>query len=344
MDDLSRSIIELSPDKLDILVRKISQKNDRPANTRISSQKRVGQPFPLSFAQQRLWFLDQLNPGCHLYNEFAAIRLSGHLNYTALKDGINEVIRRHEILRTTFLMGGEDEPQQIIKPVLRIAIPIVDLRLFTHNQQRRKTQQIIQEELVRPFDLALGPLLRVTLLRINAEEHLMLLTMHHIVSDAWSIRILVRELTALYKAYSACRPSPLPKMPIQYADFAYWQRKVLTAEVLEGQLAYWKAMLAGAPQLLNLQKDRPRESASSTGGAVKSFVLPAQLVTTLKNLGSQEGSTRFIILLSAFLCLLRCYTARDDIVVGADVANRHHGETEGLIGFFINMQIGRAHV
>jgi alpha-ketoglutarate-dependent taurine dioxygenase len=336
MNDLARQITELPPGKLDFLVRMISKKNYCPANTRISSQRRMGQPFPLSFAQQRLWFLDQLNSGSNLYNEFTAIRLSGHLSHAALISSVNEVIRRHEILRTTFSMG-EDEPQQIIKPVLRIAIPLIDLRLVEADEQRKKVREIIREESARGFDLSLGPLLRVTLLRTNVEDYLMLLTMHHIVSDAWSIRILIRELTALYKAFSACQPSPLPRMPIQYADFAYWQRKLLSAEVLEDQLAYWKKALAGAPKLLNLQTDRPREAGYRTRGAVKSFVAPAELATALKTLASQERVTQFIILLSAFLCLLHRYTTSDDIVVGADIANRHHGETEGLIGFFVNM-------
>src|SRR5262249_27819114 len=322
MNELSRRIAELPGDKLTLLVRDIGKKNRQAQNARIPSQKRAGQRFPLSFAQQRLWFLDQLNPGCNLFNEFVTIRLSGLLDTASLGESINEVVRRHEILRTTFFMG-EVEPQQLTRRVFKISLPVIDLRLLAPGNRQDAIQQIIQQEMERPFDLACGPLLRIFLLRTNAVEHLMLLSMHHIVSDAWSAGILVRELTTLYKAFSAGQPSPLPKLPIQYADFAYWQRRLLAPEVLEDQLSYWKKVLAGAPPLLNLQTDRPRQAARRTQGAVESFDLPARVIAALKTLSREAGVSQFVVLLSVFLCLLSRYTRSDDIVVGADVANRH---------------------
>jgi alpha-ketoglutarate-dependent taurine dioxygenase len=336
MDDLPRRISELPADKLTLLIKAASLKSRSTSQNRISPQERDGRWFPLSFAQQRLWFLDRMDNGGSFYNESLAVRLTGSLNCSALTRSINEIVRRHEILRTTFPMC-EGEPLQVIAPAWEISLPLIDLRGLDPVGRLRKRDELIVEQTARSFDLAHGPLLRVKLLRSGDAEHILLLTMHHIVSDAWSTGILVHELTTLYRVFSIGRPSPLPKLPIQYADFAYWQRRVLPAEVLEEQSAYWRKSLAGAPAFLHLPTDRPYGTAPRRRGMALPFVLPSSLVVALKELSHRESVTQFIILLSAFLCLLFHYTKSDDIVVGADVANRHHGETEGLIGFFVNM-------
>jgi alpha-ketoglutarate-dependent taurine dioxygenase len=336
MDDLSRRISELPGDKLALLIKAVNLKNGSTDQNIISPCGRDGRGVPLSFAQQRLWFLDRMDNGGSSYNESLAVRLMGSLNYPALERSVNEIVRRHEVLRTTFPVC-DGEPLQIIAPSLKVALPLIDLRTLEPVGRERKRDELIVEETAPPFDLTLGPLLRVKLFRAGDAEHVLSLTMHHIVSDAWSMGILVQELTTLYRAFSSGRPSPLPELAIQYADFAYWQRRVFPVEAMEEQLAYWRKSLAGAPMLLDLPTDRPYGAEPSLRGMALPFALPPSLGLALRALSHRESVTQFIILLSAFLCLLFRFTKSDDIVVGVDVANRHRGETEGLIGFFVNM-------
>jgi len=299
--------------------------------------------LPLSFAQQRLWFLDQLKPGNSTYNIPAAMRLRGPLNVAALEQSLNEIVRRHEALRTTFA-SVEGQPIQIISPPEPFTLSIADLRQLPETEREPEARRLATEEARRPFDLAQGPLLRTTLLRLGEEEHVLLLTMHHIVSDGWSMGILFRELSTLYEAFSAGKPSPLPELPIQYADFAVWQLQWLQGEVLEAQLAYWRKQLAGAPSMLELPTDRPRPTVQTYRGDRQSVVLSKTLSEALKALSQGEGVTLFMTLLAAFKALLYRYIGQDDIVVGTPIANRNRVETEGLIGFFVNTLVLRTNL
>jgi amino acid adenylation domain-containing protein len=294
----------------------------------------------LSFAQQRLWFFDQLEPGLSAYNIPAAVRLKGPLNLAALEQSLNEIVKRHESLRTTF--GKVDgRPTQVIAPTLTIELPVVDLRKLPAIERESEVRRLVTAEAQRPFDLSRGPLLRGTVLRLGDEEHVGLLTMHHIVSDGWSTGILVREVATLYVAFCSGVSLPLPALPVQYADFAHWQRKWLQGEVLETQVAYWKKQLAGAPSLIDLPADRPRPPVQTFRGAHQSLVLPKYLQEGFKALSRQEGVTQFMTMLAAFKVLLCRYTSQDDLIVGTPIANRNRLETEGLIGFFVNALVLR---
>ncbi|HEV2436447.1 MAG TPA: amino acid adenylation domain-containing protein [Verrucomicrobiae bacterium] len=294
----------------------------------------------LSFAQQRLWFFDQLEPGLPAYNIPAAVRLKGPLNLAALEQSLNEIIKRHESLRTTF-GKAEGRPTQVIAPTLTIKLPVVDLRKLPPGERETEVRRWVTAEARRPFDLSQGPLVRGTVLRLGDEEHVGLLTMHHIVSDGWSTGILVRELARLYVAFCAGGSSPLPALPIQYADFAHWQRQWLHGEVLETQIAYWKKQLAGAPALIDLPTDHTRPAVQTFRGAHQSLVLPKHLSEGFKALSRHEGVTQFMTLLAAFKVLLYRYTSQEDLIVGTPIANRNRLETEGLIGFFVNALVLR---
>ena len=292
-------------------------------------------PLPLSFAQQRLWFLDQLEGGSPAYNMPAALHLMGGIDIGALEQALNEVVRRHESLRTNFC-AVNGEPIQVIAPVSEMKISILDLSSLPPDDRLPNARQLAADEARRPFALDRDPLLRVSLLRLSPEEHVLLATMHHIVSDGWSVGIFVRELGSLYEAYAAGKPSPLAPLPVQYADFASWQRRWLSGDVLQTQLAYWRKQLAGIPALLELPTDHPRPAVRSSRGATHSFVLPEELTVKLRALAQHENATLFMTLLAAFKVLLHRYSGQQDIVVGAPIANRHRGEIEPLIGFFVN--------
>jgi len=298
--------------------------------------------FPASFAQARLWFLDRLFPGNPFYNVSAALRLTGSLNKTALEQTFNEIVRRHEALRTTFRMV-EEQLVQVIAPTLTIPLPVVDLRNLPATEQEAETQRLASEERSRPFDLSSEPLLRVMLLQLDSSEHVLLLNLHHIICDGWSIGVLIRELGTFYTAFSNNQPSPLPELPIQYADFAQWQREWLQGEVLETQLAYWKQQLDNIP-LLNLPTDRPRPATPTYRGATQFLELPKILSEKLEALSQREGVTLFMTLLAAFQTLLYRYTQQSDIVVGSAIANRNRYEIEGLIGFFVNSLVLRTNL
>ena len=292
--------------------------------------------LPLSFAQQRLWFLDQLEPNSPFYSIPLAIRLKGPLDEEALEQSLNEIVRRHESLRTTFVTA-EGEPLQMIKPELSLTLSLKDLRHLPETEVEVEAQRLATEEAERPFDLASGPLMRTALLRLNKDDHILLLTMHHIISDGWSIGILTKELTALYEAFTQGKPSPLPDLAIQYADYAVWQREWLQGEVLEKQLSYWRQQLAGAPAALELPTDKPRPAVQTFRGAYHRVTLPKELSEQLKALAQHEGVTLYMLLLAAFQVLLSRHSGQHDIVVGTDVANRTQTETENLIGFFVNL-------
>ncbi len=291
--------------------------------------------LPLSFAQQRLWFLDQLEPGSPLYNIPEAVRLTGLLDVAALERSLNEIVRRHESLRT-FFVTADGQPAQIILPALTLKLPVVDLSGAPESEREAEAFRLATEEAQCPFDLAHGPLLRARLLRLDEQDCIFLLTMHHIISDGWSTGVLIREVAELYVAFSAGQPSPLPDLPIQYADFASWQREWLRGDVLESQLSYWKQQLSGSPPLLELPADRPRPAVQTLAGAHQTFTLPKNLSQALKDLSQREGTTLFMTLLAAFQALLSRYTGQEDICVGTPIANRNRAEVEPLIGFFVN--------
>jgi amino acid adenylation domain-containing protein len=297
--------------------------------------------LPLSFAQQRLWFLDQLEAESSAYNIPGSIRLRGPLNVAALERSLNEIVRRHEALRTTF-PAIDGEPVQKITASLPLTLAVVDLTDRAEDTREDEAQRIVSEEARRPFDLSRGPLLRVKLIRLGEQDHVLILILHHIVSDGWSMGLLYRELSVLYRAFTDDRPSPLADLPIQYADFAVWQREWLRGEVLESQLSYWKNQLAGAPAMLNLPADRPRPALQSFRGARQSIELSRELSQGLHALSHQNNITLFMTLLAAFQTLLQRYTGQDDIVVGAPVGNRNRTEIESLIGLFVNTLVLRS--
>jgi amino acid adenylation domain-containing protein len=290
---------------------------------------------PLSYAQQRLWFIHQLEPDSPAYNIPLAVRLTGQLDTSALSLSLSEIVRRHEPLRTTFILE-DSQPFQLIHPPAPLDLPVEDLSTLAASEREREAQRIAEEEARLPFDLECGPLLRARLLRLSEDEHVLLLTMHHIVSDGWSLGVLVREVGALYGAYSRGEESPLEELAIQYADYAVWQREWLSGDVLERQLSYWREQLRGAPSILELPTDRQRPAVQSFRGSFEPVVVEAELTRRLKELSRREGVTLFMTLLAAWQVLLSRYTGERDIVVGTPIANRNRGELEQLIGFFVN--------
>lgn len=297
--------------------------------------------LPLSFAQQRLWFIAQLEPDSTAYNLPDAVRLVGNLNIPALEQSLNEIVRRHEILRTNFTVIDK-QPVQVIAPSLNLKLPVIDLQELPETEREAEVLRLAIQVAQQPFDLAQEPLLRGKILKLSAVEHVVLFAMHHIVSDGWSKGILIRELGALYEAYSTGKPAQLPELAIQYADFAYWQRQWLQGEVLETHLAYWQKHLAGAPDLdLTKIANSSAFPVVSEIGKEQSFLLSADLTEKLKQLSSQEGVTLFMTLMAAFQTLLYRYTNQDDITIGTDVASRDRPEIEPLIGFFVNLLVLR---
>jgi amino acid adenylation domain-containing protein len=298
-----------------------------------------GNTVSLSYAQERLWFLDQLGLVGPAYNATMALRLEGKLNLGALERSFGELIRRHESLRTHFeSIAGS--PVQVVTPRGSFALEVRDIS-GAERDQALQVQRLTSQEAQRPFDLARGPLLRASLLKLSQHEHVLLLATHHIVSDGWSLGVLNRELGALYSAYARDQPSPLSELPVQYADYAIWQRQWLQGEVLENQLQYWSEQLTGAPPQLQLPTDRPRPAVASFKGALLSFDLPAVLRLALEKLARDGGATLFMVVLAAFQVLLSRYSGEHDVVVGSVVAGRTHAQTEGLIGLFVNTLILR---
>jgi amino acid adenylation domain-containing protein len=303
---------------------------------------RDGSP-PLSFAQQRLWFLDQWQPQSAFYNIPSALRFRGALDVSALQRCFDELLSRHESLRTTF-QHGDQEPVQHIHPTSVVPFTLVDLQALPEQEREREARRLADEEAQSPFDLARGPLLRTTLVRLGQEEHLLLLTMHHIVSDGGSMDVLLREMAALYEAFSHGEPSPLPPLPLQYADYALWQRGWLQGETLENQLGWWRQQLEGAPLALDLPTDRPRPALQTFHGALLTRVLPLSLSEALRTFHRREGVTPFMTHLAAFQALLHHYSGQADFTVGSPVSGRTHAGMEQLIGFFVNTLVLRARV
>jgi amino acid adenylation domain-containing protein len=291
--------------------------------------------LPLSFAQQRLWFLEQLQPGTAVYHIPAAVRLTGALNIPVLVQALNAIVQRHEVLRTNFL-ATSGTPSLHIAPNRSITLPMVDLRSLNPLEQDAEIRTITTQSAQTPFNLATDPLLRGLLLWCDRDDHVLLLTLHHIVADGWSMEILLNELVTLYRAFSQQQPSPLPELPIQYADFALWQRQWLQGQVLAQQLDYWRSQLGGDRPVLQLPTDFPRSRVQQFRGAVQSFVLPESTNRAISQLAQAHDATLFMTLLSVYIVLLHRYTGQTDILVGCPIANRTRTEIEGLIGLFVN--------
>ncbi|HEV2733442.1 MAG TPA: amino acid adenylation domain-containing protein, partial [Longimicrobiaceae bacterium] len=329
---------QLSPAKRQVLLQSILRERSVPVQERIPRRSSPG-PAPLSFAQQRLWLVDRLEPGSPAYNMPYALRLRGSLDPAALRASLDALVRRHETLRTTF-EEREGGPVQVVHPPSPVALAELDLRRLP--DAGREAARLVTEESLRPFDLERGPLLRSTLLRLGEDAHVLLFTLHHVVSDGWSRGVLTREVSALYGAFGRGEEPRLPELPIQYADFAVWQRDRLSGATLEGHLGYWKEKLGGAPPLLEIPTDRPRAPEQGVLEGSHGFALPAAVSRGLRELSQREGTTPFMTLLAGWQALLGRWAGQEDVVVGSAIAGRTRRETEGLIGFFVNMLALRA--
>src|SRR5215213_67791 len=342
MDSVSSRVKSLSPDERSSLVMQLKRKV-RGAQRGVDHTIRRRESridAPLSLAQQRLWFLHQLDPGNDPYYLPFYYRLTGPLDVAALERGLNEVIRRHEILRTVF-REKDGKVAQSVLPSFHLALPKFDLSELSRTKVAGEVQCLVDAEAARPFNLEQGPLLRAMLLRRSDEEHGLSLVIHHIVMDGWSMDIFMGELIALYEAFSANEPSQLAELPLQYADFAAWQREWITGGVLEEQLAYWRKQLHGNLPMLAVPTDHPRPSRMTYRGADGDFELTQDLIERLNELGHREGATLFMTLMAALLSLLHRYTGQEDIILGTAIAGRNHAEIEKLIGFFINTLVLR---
>ncbi|MDF5730971.1 MAG: condensation domain-containing protein, partial [Rhizonema sp. PD38] len=300
--------------------------------------------LPLSFAQQRLWFLQQLEVNSGFYNVGAAVRFEGHLhNIAALEYSLNHIISRHEVLRTNFV-AVDGQPMQVIASGVTITPKVIDLQHLELKERDSACRQLRIEEVAQPFDLETDPLVRAILFQLEPTEHILLLVMHHMVSDWWSMGVLVNELAAVYQAKCNNQPIALPELPVQYADFAHWQQQWLQQEVLTKQLTYWKEQLAGAPTLLELPTDRPRPAIQTYYGAIEKLSFSKELTEAIATLSQKQGVTMFMMLLAAFQTLLFRYTNQTDICVGTPIANRNHGDTERLVGLFANTLVLRTNL
>jgi amino acid adenylation domain-containing protein/non-ribosomal peptide synthase protein (TIGR01720 family) len=311
----------------------------RPPLVRLARPARL----PLSYAQSRLWFIDQFEGTSAEYNMPQALRLSGELDRQALERTINTIVERHESLRTHFAVVDGDAVQ-IIVPVLRIAVPVEDLSMLDETLQQEAIATAVRQEYEQPFDLAHGPVLRIKLLKLAEQDHLLVVTFHHIVSDGWSMGVFTREFVILYEGFREGRENPLPPLPVQYADFALWQRSWLDDESLSRGIAYWKAQLADLPEHLALPTDRPRAAVQTFAAEVCGVSMLPEQVAALKQLGQAHGTTLYMTLLAAFAVLLQRYSGQDDIVVGSPIANRQDTQLEALIGFFVNSLVMRVRV
>jgi len=343
MSDLIERIAALSPQKRELLLQRLNHKKENVSLAKILPQSRESNTFPLSFAQQRLWFFEQLTPGNFTYHIVVGVRLTGTLDARSLDRSLNELVKRHEVLRTAFkTINGQ--PVQAIASNLELKILEIDLRGLPETERAREVERLIAAEAKLAFDLSQAPLLRAKLLHLSDSNWVLLLSTHHIIFDGWSMGIFIQELATFYQAFCTGKPSPLPELSVQYADFASWQRQWLQGEVLETQLAYWKKQLGGNLSVLNLPTDRPRSAVQTFRGAVHKFTIPKAIAEEIAQLSQREKATLFMTLLAAFKTLLYRYTGQEDILVGSPIANRNRREIEELIGFFANTLVFRTNL
>lgn len=339
LDEFTKRIAALSPEKRQLLEQQLKNKKQQLTSLTIPKRK-INDNFPLSFAQQRLWFIHQLKPETYAYNIPISWHLNGDLNITILVKSLNEIVRRHETLRTTFKSLANSQPQQIISSNFSLNLTLIDLRLLAENCRDYEVKRLAKLEAKKPFNLNQDQLIRVTLLQLSKTEFILLLTLHHIIADGWSRGILMREFSTIYKAFSEQKLSPLTELKIQYVDFAIWQREWLRGEELKTQLSYWKHQLENLTTL-NLPTDYSRPVTQSFQGKTQSLTISKELTAALKMISRQQGVTLFMTLLAAFKILLHRYSNQDDIVIGSPIANRNRQETESLIGFFVNTLVLR---
>jgi amino acid adenylation domain-containing protein len=337
---ITQRIANLSPVKRALLEQRLRQDGQESPALRTIQRCGARDFAPLSFAQQRLWFLNQLEPDICTYNETSALRLDGELNINALHGALNAIVERHEVLRTTYAIAEDGAPVQIVNIVAAIDFPVLDISELTASQQDAEVQRVASELKSRPFDLSNDLPLRLALIRLSPSSHVVVTVKHHIASDGWSSGVFSRELTTLYHRFNQGETTPLPELPIQYADYAVWQREWLQGEVLDRQLSYWKDQLRNVPTL-ELATDRSRAASRRNQAGRKFVMLPSVLTDQLKALSKGEGATLFMTLLAAFQILLQRYTGQDDIAVGSPIAGRTRSELEGLIGFFVNTLVYR---
>ncbi len=341
-DEIIKRRSKLSPAKQAILEKRLRGQHESNTQKIVIPCHTQHSPAPLSFAQQRLWFLQQLEPQSSTYNEFACIHLEGVLNLAALEKSFNEIVKRHEALRTNF-QTREGQAVTIISPVKPLYLPLLDISELPVNQREAQVKQLALAEAQQPFDLNNGLLLRVKILLLSKEEHLLLVTIHHIAFDGWSLGIFIQEFSTLYAAFSTGKSSPLAELPIQYADFSYWQNQWLQGEVMEKELSYWKQQLANLP-VLELPTDYPRPKIQTFRGTKQHLELSKELCEEIKALSYREGVTLFMTLVTVFKTLMHYYAKQDDIIIGTDVANRNSPETEKIIGFFVNQLVLRTNL
>lgn len=299
----------------------------------------ITQP-PVSFSQQRFWFLEQLEPGNAAYNIPLGVKWIGPLNVPVFEKSVSEIVSRHETLRTTFA-NADGGPVQVISPPQKVSLPVVDLSGLPKTELASEIDRARSAEVQTSFDLANGPLWRAKLLRVAPEEHIVLFTLHHSIADGWSLNVLVREMLELYTAFLQGRPSPLEPLPVQYADFAIWQREWLQGDVLKSNLDYWRKQLSGAPTRLELPTDRPYTQKGKREGAFHWFTIPPDVTATLKEIARREEATLFMVLLAGFAALLSRYSGQEDMVIGTAIAGRQRAELEKLIGCFLNTLVVR---
>ncbi|HEX4421470.1 MAG TPA: condensation domain-containing protein [Kofleriaceae bacterium] len=338
--DLTQRIATLSPEKRELLIRSLQNKQAATSGSQIRARRRTSDLAPCSFPQQRLWFLQQLEPTSCSYNMPGALRVRGALDVDVLRRALAEISRRHESLRTTF-REVDGQPMQVIHPSRELPLTVVDLQHIPAADREQEAVRLAGVEAHTPFDLATGPIIRATLLQLAPDDYVWLWTMHHIISDGWANSVLIREVVTLYTVFLDGKPSPLPELSIQYADYAMWQREFLSGATLDEHLGYWKQQLGTDLPMLNLPTDFPRPPQFSDKGGFRTDIIDPEQVASLKQLCQQERVTLFIVIMAAVQSVLFAATGQDDIVLGTDVANRNRVETEQLIGFCINQLVLR---
>lgn len=338
MSEVAKRISSLSPEKFDLLMKRLGKKAEPNFSAEVIPRRQIRSPnAPLAYAQERMWVLYQLDPSSSAFNISLAVRLEGKLDIAALKRALAAVGRRHEVLRTTFDVTADGRPfQSVRQPPSYWSLPLTDLRSQPDSERDAELRRLVAVEAARPFNLESGPTFRTSLICLAPDEHVLLLSLHHIIADGWSLGILVREIAVLYAAFAAGAPSPLTELPIQYTDFAVWQRQWLQGEVLHRQLDYWRRQFADLPPALDLPTDYPRRPVQSFRGERELISLSNEVSGQLKELAQGEGATLFMTLLAAFQLLLHQYSGQEDILVGTNIANRNRGSVENLIGFFVN--------
>ena len=336
MSEISERISKLSSAQLELLSRRLFENRQRQVDQHVIRRRvRRDTPAVLSFPQQRMWILHQLEPTSSALNTSAAVRLRGPLDVEALRRSLLEIVQRHEALRTSFHLR-DGEPVQIVHEMSEWKLPFLDLSMLSETRREEELTVVAVREAERPFDLSHWPLFRTTLVKLGDEHHILQIVMHHVVCDGWSLGVLIGEVGVLYRAHVRREVSPLPELPLQYTDYAEWQREWLQSEAATRQVSYWKQQLSGLPPSLELPFDRERPAVPSYRGDTITFELGAELSSSLKTLAVGDGATVFMILLAAFKTLLNRYTSQPDIVVGTNIANRNDSRLENLIGCFVN--------